>query len=535
MDEQDLSLRDSLRVVLRRRRIVAALLLVGLLLGIGYAVAVPGLASAKTLVLLPTAPLTTSGTPARDIATELKIVTSSGILNPAAASAGVKLPFTTLQNRVSASAVTDDVVQIVANAPDSEHAQNLANAVAKQFVNNNSAQSSLLESGAEQQASTELGLLNQEIATANALLKRAEASNNQSEVAQLTVNLGTLGQDQKLASNELLQLEADRSTPGSGAEILQAATYAVKPSVFRIPELGLIGLAGGLLVGICAAFAMGRRDRRLRQRDGIAKAAGAPVLASLTAVRHTKSGDLVELLDEFQPSVSDKANLRTLLDELDVHRLSARTEQPSQNGATQVVAGGTNGSSAQTGSSVNSGAMDLSALVLAGDEKAVAAITKLPAFAASLGIPVALVVDGSNASTQRLAIACAARDPLDVGAPRPNLLTYASVPSKGPEGVSLTVTVEVVDPVTLDVSDVPSAPSAPGRRQGAILVVSSGFATPEDLQVVALASEHRGQPLVGVVVADPERTDQTSGQQAPRRVMGPYGPRQLAALRNATR
>jgi capsular polysaccharide biosynthesis protein len=460
---------------------------------------------------------------------------SSGILNPAAASAGVKLPFTALQNRVSASAVTDDLVQIIAKAPDSKHAVNLANAVAEEFVGTTSAQSSQLESGAELQANTQLGLLNKAIAIDNSMLKKAEASSNQSEAAQLTVNLNTLNQDQKLASNELLQLEADRSTPGSGAGILQAATYAVKPSVLRIPELGLIGLAGGLLVGICAAFAMGRRDRRLRQRDGIAKAAGAPVLASLTAVRHTKSDDLLELLDDFQPSVSDKANLRTLLDELDVQRHSARSEVSSQNGAAQVVAGSSNGSSAQNSSSAHSGAMDLSALVLAGDEKAVAAITKLPAFAANLGIPVALVVDGSNASTKRLSIACAARDPLDFGAPRPNLLTYASAPSKGPEGVSLTVTVEVVDPVTLDVSDWPSAPSVPGRRQGAILVVSSGFAMPEDLQVVALASEHRGQPLAGVVVADPERSDQTSGQQPPRRVMGPYGPRQLAALRNATR
>jgi hypothetical protein len=115
------------------------------------------------------------------------------------------------------------------------------------------------------------------------------------------------------------------------------------------------------------------------------------------------------------------------------------------------------------------------------------------------------------------------------------LLTYASAPLKTPEGVSLTVTVEVVDPDTLDVADAPFVDSSPDRQHRAILVVSSGFARPEELEVVAQASEHHGRPLAGVVVADPERSDKTSGQQQPRRVMGPHGPRQLSALRTSTR
>ncbi len=194
-----------------------------------------------------------------------------------------------------------------------------------------------------------------------------------------------------------------------------------------------------------------------------------------------------------------------------------------------------NGAATQNGSSAHHEAVDVSAFVLAGDARAVVAITELPAFAASLGLPVALIVDGSNTSTEQLAIACAARDPLDLAAPRPNLLTYASAPTKAPDGVSLTVTVEVVDTATLDVSDGANPNEISDRVQNALLVVSSGFATPEDLEVVALASEHHGRPLVGVVVADPERSDKTSGHQQPRRVMGSHGPRQLSALRNATR
>lgn len=133
MDEQVLSLRDSVRVVMRCRRILAALGAVGLLLGIIYAVAVPALVSAKTEVLLPPAPLSSSGTPTRDVNTEVDIATSPGILNPAAKAAGINLPYTTLQHRVVASGVTTSLVQIVAKAPNVAEAEGLANAVATEF------------------------------------------------------------------------------------------------------------------------------------------------------------------------------------------------------------------------------------------------------------------------------------------------------------------------------------------------------------------------------------------------------------------
>lgn len=65
MDEQVLSLRDTLRVVLRYRRIVLVIALVGLLLGIAYGAAQSNLVSAKALVLLPPAPYSSTGVPTR--------------------------------------------------------------------------------------------------------------------------------------------------------------------------------------------------------------------------------------------------------------------------------------------------------------------------------------------------------------------------------------------------------------------------------------------------------------------------------------
>jgi capsular polysaccharide biosynthesis protein len=549
VDEQILSFKESLRVVLRYRRVAAVIALVGLLFGIAYGASQPALTSAKAEVLLPpSAGNSSSGLPTQGIATDVEIATTPAILNPAAKEAGVSLPYTTLVHRVTVTGVTVTLLQIVAKSSSAAQAERLANDVATTFVNYASNQSTLIASSAVDGWTAQETLYQNELAAQQGQLKKDEAtlaaqppgSSGQTEytsvVASDTSLLDSTLEQIKNLKTEIALAGVSGSSPSAGASIAQSATTAIPPSVLRIPKLGIIGLLGGLLVGIVVAFGVGRKDRRLRQRDEIAHAAGAPVLASLTAVRRHKSEDLIGLLDHFEPSVIDKANLRRLIDELGVERRPIRGEtSSSRNGSSS--AHHENGSSAhhENGSSVHHEGVGVHVIVLAGDDRAVAAAAELPAFAASLGLPVALVVVGSSSSTQQLAIACAARDPLAVDAPRPNLLTYATAPGKAPGGVTLAVTLEVVDPVTLDVADIEPTPGLPGRLESALLVVSSGYAKREDLEVVALAAEHHGRPLVGVVVADPDPSDKTSGLQQPRRLIGSNGPRQLAALRSANR
>lgn len=541
MDEQILSLKESLRVVLRYRRVAAVIALIGLLLGIAYGVSQPALASAKSEVLLPaSAGNSSSGVPTQGIATEVEIAMSPGILNPAAKKAGISLPYTTLVHRVTVTGVTVTLLQIVAKSSSAAQAERLANEVAQEFVASATSQSSAVASATVAELSQQLtqyvhqaSILKGQMANTQAEFNSQPPGSDQAKSfsALLATETGAYDntlQQEKLVSSQIIQAQVSGSSPSTGAIVLERATTAIRPSILRVPKLGIIGLLGGLLVGFVVAFGVGRKDRRLRQRDEIARAADAPVLASLSAVRRHKSEDLIVLLDHFEPSVIDKANLRRLLDELGVERRPAHTAI-SQNGQ--------NGSSVhhENGSSPHHEGVGVHAIVLAGDDRAVAAAAELPAFAASLGLPVALVLAGSSSSTQQLAIACAARDPLAVDAARPNLLTYATAPGKAPGGVALAVTLEVVDPVTLDVADIEPTPGVSGRHETALLVVSSGYAKREDLEVVALAAEHHGRPLVGVVVADPEPSDRTSGLQQPRRQLGLNGPRQLSALRSANR
>jgi capsular polysaccharide biosynthesis protein len=539
VDEQIFSFRDTFRIIFRYRRVAAALGLVGLLAGLIFAIAVPQLTSAKSLVLLPDAS-SNSGVPVRSVATDVQIAMTPTILVPAARAAGVSLPFTTLIHRVVITGLTDDVMQVVAESSSGTQAERLADAIGTTFDSYASTQAGLLSSSFvtywRNQATTyeaQIALLTKAIATDQSAMSAqrpgsAAAASYASIIANDTTDLNNTNLDLKAVNLDIAQAQLNGSSPSSGAIVLERATTVTKPSALRIPTFGLIGLLIGLLVGMVAAFGVGRKDRRLRLRDEIARATGAPVLASLSALRHQTSEDLLGLLDHLEPNVIDKANLRRLLDELGVERRPGHDEAvSSQNGQ--------NGQSAQNGSSAHHDGVGVHAIVLAGDDQAVAAASEIPAFAASIGLPVALVVAGSSPSTQQLAIACAARDPLEVGAARPNLLTYASTPGKAPGGVSLAVTLEVVDPVTLDVGDVEPAIGVPGRHETALLVVSSGYAKPEDLEVVALAAEHHGRPLLGVVIAGPESSDKTSGLLQPRRAIGANGPKQLAALRSANR
>ena len=134
MDEQILSFKDSWRVVMRHRRVAAVCAVLGLIAGLAYAVAIPSLVSAKSLVILPPAASGTSGIPTIAIGTEIQIAMTPKVLNPAAKAAGLNLPYATLVHRVTVTGLTDELLQIVAKAPSASQAEALANSVATNFA-----------------------------------------------------------------------------------------------------------------------------------------------------------------------------------------------------------------------------------------------------------------------------------------------------------------------------------------------------------------------------------------------------------------
>lgn len=269
----------------------------------------------------------------------------------------------------------------------------------------------------------------------------------------------------------------------TSAHIINPATHASGTSPVRRAVFdALVSGICGALVGIIVALVVSRGSRRLRERDEIANSLGLPVVASLPVDHPADAAGWTRLLDEYQPAAIHAWQLRTALRELGMLRSNVRSR----------------------GNGVDP---SLTVLSLASDHGACALGPQLAVFAASLGIPTVLVV-GARQDTAALATlrtACAA--PRSASSARPHQLHV--VESDGgddhgrPDG-ALTVVVAVIDD---DASKFPHLM----RTAMTVLGVSAGVTTADQLARVAVTAAADGRDIAGIIVADPEPTDRTTG------------------------
>jgi hypothetical protein len=160
------------------------------------------------------------------------------------------------------------------------------------------------------------------------------------------------------------------------------------------------------------------------------------------------------------------------------------------------------------------GDFSVTVLSLSSDRPALALGPQLAVFAASQRIPTTLVIgpqqDADAAATLRTA--CAA--PPSTSSNRPSHLRV--VVSDGhidtPPDAVLTVVVAVVD------SRSPRVPPTM-RTTATVLGVSAGATTADQLARAAMNAADDGRQITGILVADPESTDRTTGRipELPRR------------------
>jgi capsular polysaccharide biosynthesis protein len=269
------------------------------------------------------------------------------------------------------------------------------------------------------------------------------------------------------------------------ALVLQQATIATgRPLPVSIAIFGLLGLLAAAMLAIVVVLALSRRDRRLRLRDEIADSIGLPVLASLPVSRPTDAAGWVKLLSEYKPPAVDGWRLRSALDYLGV--------------------GGTGRGGAGQGEGVS-----VSVLSMASDPAALSLGPQIAAFAASLGISTQLVIGPQQDpdGTATLRAACGGTAGLE-----PQWSQYLQVTVREDGAIrdqarpALSVLVAVVDG---------QAPRVPDwmRASIALVGVTAGVATAEELARIAVSSADRGRPISGILVADPEPTDRTTGRQ----------------------
>lgn len=324
------------------------------------------------------------------------------------------------------------------------------------------------------------------------LRNRVIAGNMTSNVVSITAEGRTASQAEAtanaVAASYLSFLDSAASPVGRiRARILGKATPATgTPLYVRMAETAGIGLLPGVLIGVILALAIGRGDRRLRERDQIADSVGIPVLASVSTEHPRDAAGWAKLLDRYEPGLVDAWHLRKALFQMGLAGLNPASS------------GGALGSGADSSSS-------LSVLSLSSDQRALSLGPQLAAFAASLGIRTALVVgpQQNDNVTATLHAACAAAPPLRSGHLQVAVTGHDNVGML--TGVALTVAVCVVDGESPLVADTVRATTT-------VLGVSAGAVTAEQLARVATSAAVDDRDIAGILVADPDPADQTTGR-----------------------
>jgi capsular polysaccharide biosynthesis protein len=417
MSDQPLDLRRALQIIRRYRIQVGAVTAVGLLLGIGYAVANPPLYNSQALVVIPLATsaagqaATSPNGLSSGTETQVVVAGSNAVLTGALASIHPSVSLSALMNDVNVAGVTDSVIGFTGKAKTAGQAESIANAVANSYV----------------------------------------------------AYVGSAASP----GGELKAQFFQPATNASGGQLGLSAGID-----------GVAGLFAGAIIGFIVALLRSRSDRRLRQRDEIANSIGVPVIADIPVAHPSDAPGWTRLLDEYEPGPVQAWRLRAMIEQLGISDMAA------------------NGSRSAT---------SLTILTLSTDGKAIALGPQVATFAASLGIPTALVIgpQQDKTATATLRTACAA----DAGIRRSKPLRVV-VSEDGrftDPRAALIVVVVVVDGRSPKMPDTMTTTAT-------LLGVSSGGATAAELASAATAAVADGHDIVGILVADPEPEDKTTGR-----------------------
>ncbi|HYY18468.1 MAG TPA: hypothetical protein VE864_06470 [Streptosporangiaceae bacterium] len=267
------------------------------------------------------------------------------------------------------------------------------------------------------------------------------------------------------------------------AKLVAPATSANGSSLpIRLAILALLGAIAGAIVGAVTALALGRGDRRLRERDAIADAIGVPVVASVAVGHPSDPAGWTKLMAEYDPGVIHAWSLRRALNQLGLVDLDLKSPRDEARPWVSVIS-------------------------LSADRKAMAVGPQLATFSASLGVGTDLVVgtqaeEHETASLRAACSALSAQPPIRDGKLRVSADDEHAV-SDDPD--TLRVLVSMVN------RQVPRVDET-ARAAVTVLAISPGTATAEQLARVAVSAAADGRNIAGIIVADPDSADRTTGR-----------------------
>jgi capsular polysaccharide biosynthesis protein len=504
MTEQVVDLGSTWAVLRRRRRALVLAALLGAVAGAGLLVLSPPAYLSTSRVLLPSVTQADSGkTGGYDSETQVLIATSAEILLRAAQQMEPELTQAEITDRVSAEAPSSAVLNIKAAGPTAVQAEDLASAVAQSLIDYLQDTKHALTKAQQAALQERLDTLNASLANVNKEIKKVTArldgggrtsAAGRADAAALA-DLTAVRASTVLDIDALKkQLAGDDPTSGqvaAGASVIQPASPGKQSDLVTDALTYVLGGAAAcaLFIALCL-LVTNQRDPKLRSRDEIADAVGIPVVTSMRVRPPHSTHAWRELLRAYIPDSPDAWALRQLL-----HGLvpDAGRESPTPQGFVLIV------------------------LAVSGDTAGLAVGPQIASFAASNGIATQLFAAQHHESATTLWAACSQHPERERMPAALSVTTVADSRAR----VDLTVRLVVLDRDTPE----PDPDFVAGGT--AVLAVSSGAATRRNLADAVVAADRVGLTVHGIVVANPDPLDRTTGRLSGVELVSPTIPRPI--------
>jgi capsular polysaccharide biosynthesis protein len=274
--------------VRRAMWLCAVLAIVGVVIGVAVSVKKPPAYQASTSVLLTYSP---EETPTSAILDEQAIAESRTVAQLAMSKLGVKASLASFAAAETVSIVTDRVLLFIVSAPSSGDAVSRANALASAYLQFRAEQ---LRAGQQllikslQQEVTQAQRQQNSLSSQVSRLEAAPSSPaGKAELKELRGQLDQADGTLSALEQTVAGTQASTATLGAitGSVVLDPAVPLAHSRLKYLLIYAAVGLVGGLILALVIVLVRAVISDRLRRRDDVARALGAPVRLSVGAVK----------------------------------------------------------------------------------------------------------------------------------------------------------------------------------------------------------------------------------------------------------
>lgn len=262
---------------------ICTMVIVGMLIGIAVLVKAPPAYKARTSVLI-TYPA--GANPSELVFDDQAIAESHTVANLAMEKLGIQEDVGKFAASYTVAIITDRVLQITASAPSASGALSRANAIASEFLASLAQEEETDQNVTISALKLELAQAQKSVSSINSKISSLESEQNtpaqQTKLANLKNQQGQAAGlvdslQQAIAGEET---DSDTIAAVKGSVVLDSATLAAYSEKKNVVYYTAYGFVGGLAIALAIVILRALVSDKLRRRDDIAWALGAPVRLS---------------------------------------------------------------------------------------------------------------------------------------------------------------------------------------------------------------------------------------------------------------